>query len=78
MMMAPTSMAVSTEIIPTQTEPDYANMPTSELVSLVLAIHEIIDSIDLSIEENHENAENLTKAKDFLESILSDIKAARP
>ena len=77
MIMTPMSMAVSTEAVPAQTEPDYANMPISELVSLVSGIHEIIDSIDLSIEEGDENSENLTSARDYLESVLSDIQAAR-
>lgn len=63
--------------VPAEVEPNYADMPLPELVSLITAVHEIIDSIDLSIEENHENAENLIEAKDFLIQVLSDIQEAR-
>lgn len=77
LMMESMSMEWSAEAAPAEVEPDYADMPITELVSLVSALHEIIDSIDLSIEENHENAENLIEARDFLGSVLSDIQAAR-
>jgi len=33
--------------------------------------------IETSIDDDHENAENLVEAKDFLEEVLVDIKAAR-
>ncbi len=55
----------------------YAEMSISEVVSLVVGIHDIIDILEISIEEDHENAENLLDAKEFLEDVLSDIAASR-
>lgn len=58
-------------------EKTYADMSNSELVSLVVGIRDIIDHLEVSIDEDHENAENLVEAKDFLEDVLLDIKASR-
>jgi hypothetical protein len=55
----------------------YAAMSTAEVVSLVVGIHDIIGILETAIEEDHENAENLTEAKEFLEDVLADIEAAR-
>jgi hypothetical protein len=55
----------------------YAEMSNPELALFVKGIFEVIDSIDISIQEGHENAENMTEAKDFLEDVLSDIKTSR-
>jgi hypothetical protein len=55
----------------------YAEMSNPELALFVKGIFEVIDSIDTSILEDHENTENLTEAKEFLEDVLSDIKASR-
>jgi len=55
----------------------YAEMSISEVVSLVVGIHDIIDILEISIEEDSENAENLLDAKEFLEDILLDIEASR-
>ena len=55
----------------------YTEMSSDEVVSLVVGIHQVIDHIEISIEENHENAENLIEAKDFLEDVMADIRASR-
>ncbi len=55
----------------------YADMPEPELALFVKGIHEVIDSIEVSIDQGHENAENLLEAKVFLEDVLADIRAAR-
>lgn len=55
----------------------YAEMSVSEVVSLVVGIHDIINILEISIEEDHENAENLYEAKEFLEDVLSDIAVSR-
>ena len=73
--MAATMSVESTAIEPVEEEKSYADMPDSELVPLVMGIHEIFGILETTIEEDHENAENLAEAKDFLEDVLSDIKA---
>jgi len=75
MMMQPLSVELREE--PVTTEPDYANMSISELVPLVTAIRDIMDLLNQSIAEDHENAENLIEARGFLKSVLSDIAEAR-
>ncbi len=62
---------------PIEEEKTYTDMPDSELFPLVLGVYEIIDSIEIFIENDHENAENLFEAKEFLEEVLADIKASR-
>jgi uncharacterized repeat protein (TIGR01451 family) len=59
-----------------ETDP-YAAMSSDEVVFLVVGIHHVIDHIEISLEKDHENAEKLTEAKDFLEEVLADIRAAR-
>ena len=79
-MMSSMSMeltAAEATVETTDTEADYANMPIPKLVSLVVGIHDIIDILEVSIEEDPENAENLYEAKEFLEDVLSDIAASR-
>jgi uncharacterized repeat protein (TIGR01451 family) len=59
-----------------ETDP-YAEMSNTELAWFVKGIFEVIDSIETSIDQDHENAENLLEAKEFLEEVLSDIEASR-
>lgn len=84
MMATPMMSSMSMELTATETtvetadtETDYANMSIPKLVSLVVGIHDIIDILEISIEEDHENAENLCEVKEFLEDVLSDIAASR-
>ena len=69
--------AMSPESTTIEEEMTYADMPISKLAPLVIGIHDIIGYLEISIAEDHENAEKLTEAKDFLEDILTDIKASR-
>ncbi len=71
------SMDLATEKDLVESEPDYATMPSQELVPLVSGIQDIIGHLDSSIAEGHKNAENLYDAKVFLSEVLQDIESAR-
>ena len=80
MMMGDSMMAMSldsTLAASVEEEKTYAEMTDFEVNSLVVGVYEILDSIEISIENGHENAENLLEAKEFLEEVLADIKASR-
>jgi hypothetical protein len=55
-----------------ESEPD--ELSTSQLVSLVEGIHEIIKYVEMSIEEGYENTDDLLEMKDFLEDVLQDLQ----
>lgn len=80
MMMAPMTEAMSFEsaiVEPVEEVDPYAEMSNPELAWFVKGIFEVIDSIEMSIDQDHENAENLLEAKEFLEDVLSDIETSR-
>ncbi len=80
MMAAPLMSTMSLEsasVKPVEEEKVYTQMSNSELVPLVTGIHEVLNSIEDSIDSGHKNAENLVEAKEFLEDVLSDIEASR-
>ena len=69
--------AAKTTIETADTPPDYAAMPTAEIISLVTGIDAVLDEVDIMLSENSENTENLLEIKDFLNDVLSDIKTAK-
>jgi hypothetical protein len=52
-------------------------MPLGELSSLATGIYSVLEAIDVTLVEGHENTDNLMDAKDFLENVLLDIEASR-
>ena len=79
-MAAPMMSAMSFESVsyaPIEDENSYDEMTNTELACLVKGIYEVMESIDESIDNGHENAENLVEAKEFLADVLSDIKASQ-
>jgi len=58
-------------------KPEEAELSTAELASLAEGIYAIIEYVDTAIEEDHENAENLSDMKTFLKDVLKDSQAER-
>jgi hypothetical protein len=58
-------------------ENPYTQMPLGELSSLATGIYSVLEAIDVTLVEGHENTDNLMDAKDFLENVLLDIEASR-
>jgi parallel beta-helix repeat protein len=75
-LAATTSIGLSGEPVSTETSLDPASIPTRELGSFVTGIREVIDQIETTITEGHENTENLLEMKVFLEDVLREIEAA--
>ena len=77
MMMMPMgfmSMAYEPEPEPA---PEPVERSIAETVTFVEGIYDIIEYLDTSIEEDHENAENIYGMKTFLEGVLQDLQAER-
>jgi len=79
MMMVPmamSSMSMAFEPMP-EPEPTPNERSVAETVSFVEGIYGMIEHIDTSIEEGHENSENLYEVNDFLKDVLLDLQAER-
>ena len=76
-MMSVEMGSVSMSLTESEPKPEEAELSTAELASLAEGIYAIIEYVDTAIEEDHENAENLSDMKTFLKDVLKDSQAER-
>ena len=69
------SMAMPMTISMEETVPEPVERSAAELASIAEGIYDMIEYIGTSIEEDHENAENLYDMKTFLEDVLMEMQA---
>ena len=72
-----TMAAIEPEPVLDEAENPYTDMPLGELSSLATGIYSVLEAIDVTLVESHENTDNILDAKDFLENVLLDIEASR-
>jgi len=77
MMMYPMETSSTSFVYEPEPEPEPVERTTAEFVSFVEGIYDIIEHLDASIEQDHENAENLCEIKTFLEDVLRELEAER-
>jgi hypothetical protein len=67
----------SMESEPVETDLTYTEMPTGELASLATGIYSILNEAETALAQGGENPEEWLEIRDFMLTILADIRASR-